>query len=313
MNKMSFFETIASGPVLMEGALGERLKREYGLAIDGPAAMATLVDDPVGRAALTALWQEYLAIAEKYRLPFMATTPTRRANRLRMEKAGLDDALLERNAQLLCGIRNRASTAMFAGGLMGCVGDAYTGQGSLEADEAETVHRWQAKHLAESGLDFLYAGIMPTLPEALGMARAMASTGLPYIISFTICRAGTLIDGTSIDAAIEHIDSHTDQPPALYMTNCVHPSIVYEALSQPMNQTERVAARFKGVQANTAALDYSAMDGAQELITADPETLAEAMLRLCKDKGLSVFGGCCGTDGSHIEAIARRIAGKISE
>ncbi len=32
--------------LLLEGALGERLKREYGLKIDGPAAIAPLVTQP---------------------------------------------------------------------------------------------------------------------------------------------------------------------------------------------------------------------------------------------------------------------------
>ena len=72
------------------------------------------------------------------------------------------------------------------------------------------------------------------------MARAMAETGLPYIISFTIRRTGTLVDGTPIDAAIGCIDRETQTPPALYMTNCVHPAIAYEALAQPVNRTERI-------------------------------------------------------------------------
>jgi len=100
--------------------------------------------------------------------------------------------------------------------------------------------------------------------------------------------------------------------PVLYMTNCVDPDIVYEALSQPANQTENAARRFRGVQANTAAMDYSDMDGARELITAEPEVLAEAMMRLNREMGISVLGGCCGTDGSHMAAIARKIAKKTA-
>ena len=58
---------------LMEGALGERLKAEYGLAIDGPVAMASLVRQEAGRRALAALWREYLAMAQQAGLPFLAT------------------------------------------------------------------------------------------------------------------------------------------------------------------------------------------------------------------------------------------------
>ena len=297
-----------SPTVLMEGALGQRLKREWGMHIDGPAAMAPLADDPRGRQALASLWSEYASIAQRYGLPFLATTPTRRANRERMDQAGLDEGLLSRNGALLCSVRQQIKTPMLVGGLMGCRGDAYTGEGCLGADAALRLHRWQAQALARAGLDLLFAGIMPTLPEALGMARAMAETGLPYIISFTICRSGTLVDGTPIDKAIACIDQGTETPPVLYMANCVHPSVVYEALDQPVNRTERVAARFRGVQANTSALDYDQLDGAAELKTAEPEQLAQDMLRLKRDKGITVLGGCCGTDGRHMEAIARAAA-----
>ena len=45
-----------SGAVLMEGALGERLKREYGFVIDGPAAMAGLVRSAAGRDSSFRRW-----------------------------------------------------------------------------------------------------------------------------------------------------------------------------------------------------------------------------------------------------------------
>ena len=40
--------------------------------------------------------------------------------------------------------------------------------------EALEFHRWLAECFHKAGADFLYAGIMPTLPEAAGMAQAMA-------------------------------------------------------------------------------------------------------------------------------------------
>ena len=76
---MDFETCIAShSSVLMEGALGERLKREYGLTINGSVAMADLIYSQQGRVALETLWRGYMGIAGKYNLPFLATTPTRR-------------------------------------------------------------------------------------------------------------------------------------------------------------------------------------------------------------------------------------------
>lgn len=70
--------------ILMEGALGERLKREYGIVFDELIAIAGLIYEEKGAFALNALWNEYLEIARKYGLPFIATTPTRRANGKRL-------------------------------------------------------------------------------------------------------------------------------------------------------------------------------------------------------------------------------------
>ena len=66
--------------LLMEGALGERLKREYHLEFDGDVVMAGLVYREEGRRAPEALWGEYAAIAGEFSLPLLATPPTRRGN-----------------------------------------------------------------------------------------------------------------------------------------------------------------------------------------------------------------------------------------
>lgn len=142
-DKSAWEETLAQSPtILMEGALGERLKREWGLRIDGPAAMAPLADAPKGREGLVRLWSEYAAIAQRYKLPFWATTPTRRANQERMHRAGLDESLFHLHWALLNSVRQKVKTPMFIGGLMGCRGDAYTGEGCLEVEPAFRLHRW---------------------------------------------------------------------------------------------------------------------------------------------------------------------------
>lgn len=293
--------------ILMEGALGERLKREYRLKFDQHLMMATLIYHAKGRFALKSLWQEYMNIAMKYKLPFMATTPTRRANKERVEQAGCDSSIIMDNVKFLRKIQQESNLEMYVGGLMGCKGDAYTGEHALSERDARIFHKWQADLFRAAEADFLYAGIMPTLPEATGMAQAMSETGLPYIISFTIQRDGKLIDGTNIADAISIIDNSVDVKPICYMTNCVHPSIVYEALSQPFNQNSLVQDRFLGIQANTSPLSYAELDESMDLKCSDPIQFAEAMLKLRDISNIKIFGGCCGTDHRHMEQMANRL------
>lgn len=292
--------------ILMEGALGERLKREYHLASDD-VGLAKMIYDHKGRSALRELWHEYMQIAKIYRLPFLATTPTRRGNKERVQRAGLNSSIISDNVTLLRSIQSTSEIEMYIGGLMGCKGDAYTGKGALSEAEARLFHQWQADLFGKAGVDFLYAGIMPTAAEAAGMAQAMASTGLPYIISFTIQKNGTLIDGTVLNDAIAYIDSSVQLKPIGYMANCVHPSIVYAALMKPFNRTALVRHRFLGIQANTSPLPYEQLDGALDLKCSEPELWAEEMIRLCDISNIKIFGGCCGTDSRHIEQIARRL------
>lgn len=293
--------------IMMEGALGERLKREYRLEPDLHVALAAMVETEQGRTALRALWGEYRSIAQAHGLPFLAATPTRRADRDRIRLSGYSGAILKDNVDLLRAIGAEDLLPMYVGGLMGCKGDAYTGEGALHEQEARRYHAWQAKSLVKAGVDFLMAGIMPTVPEAAGMAQAMSETGLPYLISFTIQEDGRLIDGTTIHDAIVRIDRAAQTRPVCYMTNCVHPAIVRQALAQPWNRTAVVWERFRGVQANTSLLPYAELDGAADLHCSDPCALALEMEALSREMDLKIWGGCCGTDGRHMEEMAKRI------
>lgn len=298
--------------MLLEGALGERLKREHGLKIDGTAAMAPLVYDPQGQKALAALWREYRGIAQKYGLPFLAMTPTCRANRERTALAGYDEALLLDNIAFLKQVRRQTGgeQGMYIGALMGCRGDAYRADEVLPQEQARAFHSWAADAFARAGAEFLYAGIMPAKSEAIGMAQAMEQTGLPYLISFTIRKDGRLIDGTPISQAILAIDAATGRHPLCYMTNCVHPSVLRQALLQPENRGKPEMRRFLGIQANTSPLPPEELDGAQELFCSEPEELAAHMAALEQIQPFKIFGGCCGTDSSHMQAIAKKISGQ---
>lgn len=293
--------------ILMEGAIGERLKREYNIKFDDNVAMAGLVYGADSRKAMLNIFTEYVTIAEKYGLPFMATTPTRRANRKRVIQSKFSEKIIEDNVRFLQQIKNNTSIPMFVGGLMGCEGDAYKATEVLSIEQALVFHSWQANLFKDAGVDFLFAGIIPALAEAIGMAQAMENTRLPYIISFMIREDGKLIDGTSVNDAIFHIDNATARKPICYMTNCVHPIVLGKALSYDFNKTILVKERFHGIQANTSPLSPEELDNCVDLKCSDSVRLACDMVELYKYFTPKIFGGCCGTDNTHIEEIAKRL------
>ena len=99
---MDLYELLSSDrPVLMEGALGERLKTEYRLTPDPNVALARFVYQVRGMEALSKLWNEYYQIAADHNLPFLATTPTRRTNRERVARSRYDDTVIRDNVDFL--------------------------------------------------------------------------------------------------------------------------------------------------------------------------------------------------------------------
>ncbi|MGA9750565.1 MAG: homocysteine S-methyltransferase family protein [Acidobacteriota bacterium] len=293
--------------VLMEGGVLERLRRDARLPVDSPVANAALLYSEEGRAAMGAIYREYMRIGVESGLPVLALTPTWRASPERIVAAGFSGRDVNAEAvRFLHGLRapfGEGARGIFVGGLMGCRGDAYRPQEALSAKEAERFHHVQAWDLAWAGADCLLASTLPALCEAAGLASAMAETGLPYLISFIIRSDGRLLDGTPFPEAVKAVDGSTDPPPAGYLLNCVHPSAVARAEGLWPGW---LAQRWLGLQANSSDKAPEELDGSPVLeASGSPQSLAEQMLGLRRRWGLKLLGGCCGTDGRLIRALAR--------
>jgi len=297
--------------ILTEGAIVERLKKEYGIKLDENIVHGGLIYDDKEADILKSIYKQYIDIAVKYHLPIMIMAPTRRTNKERINRSiYCDKDIIGDNVKFLSEIRNSYQVykdKIYIGGLMGCKGDAYNHGEALSTEEGCEFHLWQAEQFKKAGVDYLFAGIMPALSEAIGMAKAMEITELPYIISFMIRNNGRLLDGTTINDAIKAIDEATYTNPLCYMVNCIHPSILNKALSSLPNQTELVGKRFAGIQANASPLSPEELDNCCELKSDEPVQLINSMEELRVHMQIKIFGGCCGTDNRHIEELAKRM------
>lgn len=306
MESLSFADTYQKAPIILtEGAIVERLRREYHIPLDNDIVHAGLIYDDKYRDILVDIYKQYMDIAESFRLPIMIMTPTRRVNSERVSRSVYHDKnIIADNVAFLNQLRSEYSTPVYIGGLTGCRGDAYDPAMSLSINDSIKFHLPHLQSFKEAGVDFLFAGIMPALAESIGMAKAMEATGLPYIISFMIRKEGVLLDGTSINDAIADIDSKTETHPLCYTVNCVHPDILHQALNSPLNNTPLVKVRFKGIQANASCLSPEELNECACLKSSSPTELAESMMSLHKDFPLKIVGGCCGTDNTHMRKFA---------
>jgi len=298
--------------ILTEGAIVERLRREYQTPLDDNVVHAGLIYNDTYRDVLGGIYKQYLDIAEAFQLPIMLMTPTRRVNKERVARSVYKDKnIIADNVAFLSQLKSGYTTSAYIGGLVGCRGDAYEPSESLSIDEAVEFHLPHLEAFRKAGADYLFAGIMPALEEAIGMAKAMETTGLPYIISFMIRKNGTLLDGTTIHDAIVAIDANTTTHPLCYTVNCVHPDILHQALSTPENNTSLVRSRFMGIQANASSLGPEELNECACLKSSSAIELADSMMALHRDFPLKIIGGCCGTDDIHIRRFAELFAGQL--
>lgn len=288
--------------VLMEAAIVEQLRRADGVRLHDRLVNAPLIYDPAGRQALRALYERYIDIATEAETPLLLCTPTWRANEARVRDAGAPESINGDAAAFMrdvCESRRDRSAAVRVGGMIGCKHDCYQPADGLSASDAEGFHGWQIERLARGGVDFLIAETLPSVDEAVGIARAMEQTRLPYIISFVINRDGHVLDGSRLVDATCRIDSSTDRQPLGYMVNCAYPTFLHAA-----TQPRELFSRLIGYQANASSLDHCDLDQADALEAEDVSEWGAAMLDLNRSHGVTILGGCCGTGPEHLRYLA---------
>ena len=308
---MMSFEKIfhESKIILTEGAIVERLKTEYNVEMDGSVNHAGLIYTKP--EILEMLYRQYITIGQKYDLPIMIMTPTRKVNLESIHESHFRNKnVIADSCAFLNKIResyDEYSRDILIGGLLGCKGDAYSGAKVLNIKDSYAFHKQQTIQFQKVKIDFLFAGIMPEINETIGMAQAMAETNIPYIISFMLKKDGCLIDGTPLTHAIKIIDEQAGTKPIIYMANCIHPANLIEALSNDKNKSSSQLKRFGGIQANASMLSPEELNHSKILQRGDFKIMVEEMCFLQEHFDFKIFGGCCGTNDEFLEKLAGKI------
>lgn len=299
---MNLQSTLTSATLMLtECAITERLRRAGEVELHPTLFNTPLIYNASGREKLTAIYRQYLDIAAQAALPIVLCAPTWRLDQVRLGEAGFDQSLLVDAVSFMRHLQQQHQTAdsrIFIGALIGPKNDCYKPQEALSAEAAEAFHLWQIEQLAQAGVDCIVAQTIPALSEGLGMARALARSKIPAIISFVITRKARVLDGTPLFTAIETIDHSLATPPLGYMVNCVYPTFVC-AEKQPAALFQRLL----GIQANSSSLDHSQLDGAAILHQDDLHHWGSNMLRLNHEFGVKILGGCCGTDETYLQYL----------
>lgn len=264
-------------------------------------------------AAYGHIWSYYRAFADiavEHGVGFIFDSLTYRASRDWGALLGFSDAALaEMNLMALDFYRDVAKEAGLAdqdviiSGCVGPKGDAYERNDGLTADGAQEYHQAQVDTFKTGDADIVTALSLSSSQEAIGIVRAAQSAGLPSAISFMVEKDHRLQSGESLRSAIETVDEETGSAAAYFMINCAHPVDFGPALKD-----EPWATRVHGIRANASKADHSFLNLLGHLDEGDPDELAGEYAGLrSRFPHMNVFGGCCGTDFSHVRKISEAL------
>lgn len=268
-----------------------------------------LLDSLEGRAALERYFLSYIEVARRQGVGLVLDTPTWRASWGWGRKVGYDATEIERvnrdAVAFVAGLRDvhaPADTPVVVSGGIGPRGDGYVVGTQMTVEEAEEYHRPQIAALADAGVDLVSIITMPYAEEAIGAVRAARAVGVPIVVAFTVETDGRLPSGEALGDAIERSDAATDGYAVSYGVNCAHPDHFSPVLVGDAPWLGRIGL----VRANASRMSHEELDQAEQLDAGDPEELGGLYRELQRRlPGLSVVGGCCGTDHTHIEQIGR--------
>ncbi len=295
---------------LCDAGLETDLIFNHGIEIREFAAH-TLLEDDLGRQALSDYFQGFLSLARDSGCGFILDTQTWKAHPYWGEDLNASNEQLQQANQesvaFIAALRDQYSAntgPIILNAIVGPRGDAYAPEVELAVDEAEAYHTQQLGWLVDTETDMVTAMTFTQSDEASGFVRAANTLNLPAVISFTVETDGKLPTGESLASAISSVDAATQSGAAYFMVNCAHPDHFTDVLGD-----EAWARRIRGIRCNASRQSHAELDACDTLDDGDPAELGDQYLQIkSKMPWLNIFGGCCGSDLRHVTQIADRLA-----
>lgn len=307
---MAFPEPSNTRLYLAEGGQETEIMYRHGHALPH-FAMFTLLEKPQAVADMQDMYRRYLDTAASHGFAALIGGLDYRASPdwgdlLGYSREGLADLQLAA-IEFLREVAQPYSDQLPDIRIAGCVGprgDAYSLNQSITAEEAEDYHSVQIATLKQAKVDLVSAMTLNSVAEAVGIARAASTAGLPVCIGFTLDSRSRLQSGPTLREAIEAVDREAgDSKPDFFGINCSHPA-EFEPALEPGDWIQRI----RSLRPNAALMDKIELCQLGHLEEGDPRELGELMGDLARRyPHIDIWGGCCGTWDKHLDAIAGNV------
>ncbi|MCY3019848.1 MAG: homocysteine S-methyltransferase family protein [Planctomycetota bacterium] len=283
---------LAAGEMLLcDGAWGTQMQR-MGLAVgDCPEEWNVTQPEKVKQLA-----REYYAAGAD-----LGLTNTFGGNRYRLERYGFTDKVREFNtagAALSRQVADEFDRTVAAS--VGPTGEYVEPEGLLKEREMYDAFHEQIAALKEGGADAICVETMYALDEALLAVKAARDLGMFCVASMTFDSTPDGVKtvlGVSVAEAVKALDAGGAD---VVGTNCGNGMAQMVELARLMRPVTRKPLL---VRPNTSLPET--VDG-KTVQHETPEGMA-ASIRMLRDAGVAVVGGCCGTTPEHVRAFRAAI------
>ncbi len=272
-------------PLLLDGATGTQLqKRGFG---PGQCAEAWVLEHP---EAIAEVQSRYAALGSQ-----VVYAPTFGANRVNLEEHGIFGKVEEYNRRLVSISRQAVEGRALVAGDLSPTGKFLYPLGDMTFGELVEVYTQQAAALEAGGVDLFVIETMMTLSDARAALLAVKKVSRkPVLVTFTCDERGKTVSG--VDAAAALVVMQAMGADAFGLNCSAGPREMLTNLRRlrPWAQVPLIAKPNAGLP--------EMVDG-RAVYNCPPEEFVSVLPQMAAC-GVCIFGGCCGTEEGHVEALA---------
>jgi 5-methyltetrahydrofolate--homocysteine methyltransferase len=315
----AYLKALSSRVLVFDGAMGTSIQRFHLTAEDyGGAALEGCNDHLVLTRpdVIQSIHESFLAVGcDVVETCTFQSTPRRLAEWGLKEKARDINIAAARIARAACDKFATTDHPRFVAGSIGPTGmlpsSSDPALSAITFDELAEEFYWQAKFLAEGGVDVLLVetsqDILEVKAAIAGFEQLFAELGqrLPVQAQVTLDTSGRMLLGTDIASAMTTLEA---LPVHVIGLNC---STGPEHMREPVRFLAEHATRPVSCIPN-AGLPLNTGTG-DAVYPLEPAPMAAALREFVEQFGVRVVGGCCGTTPAHLSAVVRAVRGDALE
>jgi 5-methyltetrahydrofolate--homocysteine methyltransferase len=280
----SFVKRLTEGPLVLDGGMGTELMKRGLKQGESPENWVLNNPDPI-----RAVHASYDAAGSE-----ALYTCTFGANRVKLGKIGMADRAIEINFSAVEIARSARKNSKYLVGSMGPTGELLEPYGDLEEDAASAAFAEQAKALAGARVDAIVAETFSDSNEiAIAIKAARAAGDVGVLATMTFEKGRTMMGATPEKAAEVMLSAGADAVGA----NCgTGPAELGEVI-------KKMHAAFpKAVLIAKPNAGMPVLKDGRTVYPLSPEEFGK-QVKVLRDLGVTVAGGCCGTNPEHIVAL----------